>query len=399
MSQQPAVIRIPPYFYIHYVDNNTNVTSVQVGPVTFTRQDHQRVVLGPEKMITIPPRSYCIIGNPVVRDGADKPVKDEFGQFKLRFGDEEVRTSREPFPLFPGESLNAPVQLLSVVEPNTALRLRAKRDFTQKDGTPRTAGEEWLFEWAPDRPNTYTPMVEVEVVETIVATIVKPNQALQLRARTDFTDRHGAKRVAGEEWLVRDEGSFLPDVNEVIVRTLNAIVLTDKRALHLRASRDFDYADKKGKPKRRKAGEEWLVTLADTDVYIPDVSEEVRNDNVQIVTLTNRQWCTVLNPIDEKTGVPRYGMKIVRTGETSFFLQPGEVLEGGIQNVPFLPNRRRCCCVPTRSLPTSTETTGPVTCGWCAVPTTTSPPPRWTSLTAAALSRSTRTRVSTCATR
>jgi hypothetical protein len=62
-----SVIRIKPCFYIHVLDNNTNVTRVVVGPRTFTRQDHETIVAGPEPMITIPPRHYCVIANPVVR--------------------------------------------------------------------------------------------------------------------------------------------------------------------------------------------------------------------------------------------------------------------------------------------------------------------------------------------
>jgi major vault protein len=62
-----SVIRIKPQHYIHVLDNSTNVTRVVVGPYTFTRQEQERVVLGPNPMIMIPPRHYCIIQNPVVK--------------------------------------------------------------------------------------------------------------------------------------------------------------------------------------------------------------------------------------------------------------------------------------------------------------------------------------------
>lgn len=61
------VIRIKPHFYIHVLDNSTNVTRVVVGPATFTRQEQERVVSGPTAMVMVPPRHYCIIQNPVVR--------------------------------------------------------------------------------------------------------------------------------------------------------------------------------------------------------------------------------------------------------------------------------------------------------------------------------------------
>jgi len=80
----PSVIRIKPFFYIHVLDNNNNVTKVETGPQTFTLQDHQKVVAGPEPMIMIPPRHYCIISNPVQRDAKGNKVTDQNGQIRLR---------------------------------------------------------------------------------------------------------------------------------------------------------------------------------------------------------------------------------------------------------------------------------------------------------------------------
>ena len=36
--------------------------------------------------------------------------------------------------------------------------------------------------------------------------VIAPNQALRLRARKECTDRDGARRVTGEEWLVNKVG-------------------------------------------------------------------------------------------------------------------------------------------------------------------------------------------------
>jgi len=99
-----SVIRIKPFHYIHVLDNNLNVTTVVVGPKTFTRQDHEKVVAGPTEMILIPPRHYCVIANPVAREGR-KVITDGNGNAKLRHGDEEIRFQQEPFPLYPGEEL------------------------------------------------------------------------------------------------------------------------------------------------------------------------------------------------------------------------------------------------------------------------------------------------------
>jgi len=321
MSKDPNVIRIKPYYYIHVLDNNSNVTRVEVGPNTYTRQEHEKIVQGPDPMIMIPPRHYCIISNPVIRDAKGKPVFDAHGNVKIRFGDEEIRFEQDPFPLYPGELLFGKVNALQVVGPDAALRLRAIRDFEDK-----TAGDEWLFKG----PATYKPRVEVQVVEVIRATIIKPNTALKLRARKQCVDSKNASRDAGEEWLVREVGAYLPGVDEEIVQTVAAKVLTDKKALHLRATKTFN--DCFGV--ERKAGEEWLVTLNEAETHIPDVYEEVVGE-VRITTLSNRQYTVVLDPLDSK-GRPQLGVKELRVGPASFFLRPGERLESGIQNIHVL---------------------------------------------------------------
>lgn len=140
-----SIFRIPPYYYLHVLDQNSNVTRVEVGPMTFIRQDNEKVILGPEKMIVVPPRHYCIIENPVVRDKGGKPVMDKHGQAKLRHADQEIRLTQDPFPLYPGEILKQVVTQLKVVQANTALRLRAVLDFDDETGK-KVAGDEWLFE-------------------------------------------------------------------------------------------------------------------------------------------------------------------------------------------------------------------------------------------------------------
>jgi major vault protein len=65
----------------------------------------KRVTVGPEKMITIPPRNYCIIENPIIRNKEGRVNIDENGQAKLDFADLEIRFNQEPFPLYPGETL------------------------------------------------------------------------------------------------------------------------------------------------------------------------------------------------------------------------------------------------------------------------------------------------------
>jgi len=150
MSRRPEesknLYRIPPYYYIHVLDQTTNVTRIEIGPRTFIRQDNEKVIVGPEKMITCPPRNYCVIENPVVRGDDKKPVIDKSGQIKLRHADQEIRLAQDPFPLYPGEVLKQVVTPLKVVQANSALRLRAILDFESGSGEKRVAGDEWLFE-------------------------------------------------------------------------------------------------------------------------------------------------------------------------------------------------------------------------------------------------------------
>jgi len=322
-----SVIRIKPLYYIHVLDNNTNVTRVIVGPNTFTRRDHEKVVSGPDPMITLPPRFFCRIANPAVRDDKGEPVCDKYGQVRIRHGDEEIRFTQEPFPLYPGESLKEKPQALQVVPVQEALRIRATRDFTDKDGNVRVAGNEWLFKG----PATYVPRIEEMVVEAVQSIVVKENEALRLRAKRDCVDCNGVKRVAGEQWLMRTSGAYLPDVDEELVGRVTAIVLSPKNALQLVAT--DTHTDQFGR--RHRAGDEWLVTMNDCDSYIPDINQTVRGI-VDIQTLSNRQFCVVLDPYDPKTGLNRLGARQLRKGECSFFLHPGERMERGIQDVYVL---------------------------------------------------------------
>jgi major vault protein len=319
MSSEP-VIRIKPHHYIHVLDNNSNVTRVEVGPQTFTRQDHEKLVAGPDPMIMVPPRHYCIIANPIELDKG-LPSMDKFGQVKIRWGDEEIRFESEPFPLYPGEKVYGKVSPLQVVAPNSALRLRAIRDFEDK-----RAGDEWLFQG----PGTYIPRVEVQVVEIVKAIIILPNTALKLRARRELVSRDKLERKAGEEWLVRLPGAYLPSVDEEVVETVKAFVLTPEKALHLRALRTF--VDRFSK--ERKAGEEWLVTSDLSPTHIPDVYETVVGE-VNITVLNNRQWAVVVDPVG-KEGRPQLGKFELRKGECTFFLKPGERLQSGVQNTYIL---------------------------------------------------------------
>ncbi|XP_035253423.1 major vault protein [Anguilla anguilla] len=321
-----SIIRIPPHHYIHVLDQNTNIARVEIGPRTYIRQDNERVLFEPVRMIVVPPRHYCVVKNPVARDDEGQVQFDQLGQAKLRHADLEIRLAQDPFPLHPGEEIEQDITVLQVVYPDTALRLQALLDFEEEGGEKRVAGDEWLFEG----PGTYIPKKEVVVLETVRATVIQENQAIRLRARKEGVDRSGVHRVTGEEWQVSKVGAYLPGVYEEVVDIVNAFILTDKKALHMRALRPF--RDQGGRD--RRTGEEWLVTLDDREVHIPSVSEEVVGV-VDVTVLNPRQYCVILDPVGPN-GKPQLGQKRVVKGEKSFFLQPGETLEQGIQDVYVL---------------------------------------------------------------
>lgn len=164
------VIRIPPNQFIHVLDNNSNITRLEVGPATFIRKEHESIVLGPVAMINLPPRSYCKIENPIVRGKDGKPELTPFQQVKTNQGEFEYRVADEypdPFPLFPGEKLIGKIEKLLVIQQNTALRLTATRDFVDEE-TKRVAGSEWQRKG----PFTYIPRIEEEVVSIIKAEVL-----------------------------------------------------------------------------------------------------------------------------------------------------------------------------------------------------------------------------------
>uniref|UniRef100_UPI0037E7D2E3 major vault protein n=1 Tax=Semicossyphus pulcher TaxID=241346 RepID=UPI0037E7D2E3 len=326
MPMDVSIIRIPPHHYIHVLDQNTNIARVEIGPLTYIRQDNERVLFSPVRMIMVPPRHYCMVVNPVARDEEKQVLFDQSGQAKLRHADLEIRLTQDPFPLYPGEEIQQEVTPLQIVYPDTALRLQALLDFEEQRGEKRVAGDEWLFEG----PGTYIPRKEVAVLETIKATVIRENQAIRLRARKEGVDRGGVRRVTGEEWLVSKVGAYLPGAHEEVIDIVNAFILTDKKALHVRALRHFKDAGGRD----RRTGEEWLVTMADREAHIPSVSEEVVGV-VEVTTLSSRQYCVILDPVGPD-GKPQLGQKRVVKGERSFFLQPGESLEEGIQDVYVL---------------------------------------------------------------
>ncbi|XP_004346179.2 major vault protein [Capsaspora owczarzaki ATCC 30864] len=256
---------------------------------------------------------------------------------KQRIGARSIRLHGRPFPLFPGEDMFEglkAIKLLPVVPVNSAIALQAIADFDDTESVPgkvihRQAGDEWHLRG----PRTYIPHADVQVTATIQPTLIKEGHAIRLRAKRDCLDGFSGKaRVTGEEWLVRTPGAYVLTADEAFVQEIAATTLTAKIGLHLQAVETF--TDFKGI--QRLAGDEWLLTLADTESYIPDVTERIIKQ-VDKIVLGPLNYCVVLNPHDPKTGRPQWGRRDVRKGVLSFFLHPGEELDGkGVTNAYVL---------------------------------------------------------------
>src|SRR3989338_3232442 len=103
-----SVLTVPHLSYIHVLDNNTNITRLEVGPQRFTAQQHERVLGAPTPFVIIPPQHYAVVSNPIVPESRDTPP------YKLKWRDSEIRFAQAPFPLYPGEQISSLQQLRTV---------------------------------------------------------------------------------------------------------------------------------------------------------------------------------------------------------------------------------------------------------------------------------------------
>jgi major vault protein len=58
-----------------------------------------------------------------------------------------------------------------------------------------------------------------------------------------------------------------------------------------------------------------------------------------VTVLSSREYCVILDPVDVLTGKPRLGARVLKKGEDSFFLKPGEKLEQGTQKIHVLESQ------------------------------------------------------------
>lgn len=329
--KRQRVINMLPYEYIHVKDNNTSIISVITGPKSYIIQEHEELMFNnPMKMVTIPPMCFAKVKNPVIKDKKGDVILDKNGQAKLMDSEIEFRLSQDypdPFYLHYGEELIGKVEKLVFVATNQALYLKCSRTFIDKDNIQRKVGDEWVF----PGPKLYIPTQEIDVSKVMSAQIIKPCHALRLKALCNFVDRYGKERKAGEEWIERKAGAYIPGVYEAVVKMQTPIVLNERQALYIRALKS--YTDYYGNP--HKAGDEWLIQPSQSTWHVLDIYEE-QVKVVDLTILTKEDFVILVNPIDAKTGKNQKGAKKQILGEFNFFLQPGEELENGIQKVRIL---------------------------------------------------------------
>jgi len=356
MSKQ--VISIPPFHYVHILNKNDNKIRLEEGPKNLPlKEDEELLTESPLQMLVIPNLCYIQILNPVLRDENKSVVFDKTGLSKYRWSKTEYRTREDfqaPFPLYYEEIVlnkngkKVDLNKISLDEdscsefilplkyvPNLSyLILQAKVKFTDKTrqgdkviSTTRNPGDEWIFYG----PNYYLPSDELEILKEEECLIIKNNQALVLKAKKDFTDKNGIKRRAGDRWLMREKGAYLPDVQELVEKIQDANVIYHDTSLLLRAI--FDFVDFYGIA--RKAGEEWLITNEITNTHIIDVFETLVQEGKKTI-LKNDEYCIICDPYDEKAKTNLMGTMRLVKGVDSFFLQPGERLKSGVEKVHIL---------------------------------------------------------------
>lgn len=314
------IIKLQLKTYVHIKDTITNITYLLEGPKNYALKSNEVIVQNVTKYIQLGNSQYIKIRNPVIRNEKGEVLFETFGQVKLNYGEVEYRNFndyKDPFPLYPGETVDGSISDFITVQANTAIKLRAiYPHFDEVKKKQRRPGEVFMYRG----PLNYIPNKNATVEATLKAIIILPNTAIRLRAVNDTEDLNGVKRLAGEEWLIKEEGSYIPNINEIFVNKENAHTLTDKTAILLSALANFTdiYGIK------REAGSEWLVTIENADQHICDVNEKFIEKR-DIIVLSSRQYCVVLNPYEK--GVCQYGEKRLIKGERSFFLQPRESIE------------------------------------------------------------------------
>lgn len=253
--------------YAYIEDANRGVVLVEIGPRVLTLEAHLTLV-HKSRMIELGTGSWCVVRNPVVRTES-KVALDDFGQARIAVGDREVRVGPQVFPLYPGEELEGEITPEYVLGVYEALRLRALNAFTDEraPGGPRLreAGDEWLVRG----PGRYVPSAAVTVVSAEKARVLKETEYCVV---LNPVDRATGRIQEGRRKVISGPDVFFLEPGEVLegdVRRKH--VLSEMQGLKLQALDDLTEPEEDGESRPRKAGDTWIVRGPRT--YVP--SEKV----------------------------------------------------------------------------------------------------------------------------
>jgi len=112
-----------------------------------------------------------------------------------------------------------------ILKPDQALMITTSVNCTDYQGVKRMAGEEWLVTGV----GTYLPGLTETVLGVQKSYIINPTTALRLQAKKNFKDSNGISRLAAEQWLVtrRDTHLYTPSLNETVVGEQALIILKE----------------------------------------------------------------------------------------------------------------------------------------------------------------------------
>ncbi len=250
--------------YAYIEDANRGVVLVEIGPKVLTLEAHLTLV-NKSRMIELGTGRWCDVRNPEERvDG--RVALDDFGQARIAVGDREVRVGPQVFPLYPGEELEGDITPEYVLGVYDALRLRALTAFNDEraSGGPRNreAGDEWLVRG----PGRYVPSEAVTVVSAEKARVLKETEYCVV---LNPVDRATGRIQEGRRKVISGPDVFFLEPGEALegdVRRKH--VLSEMQGLKLQALDDFSEPEEGGEPRPRKAGDTWIVRGPRT--YVPN---------------------------------------------------------------------------------------------------------------------------------
>jgi len=254
--------------YAYIEDANRGVVLVEIGPKVLTLEAHLTLVVK-SRMVELGTGSWCVVRNPVVR-AEGRVALDDFGQARIAVGDREVRVGPQVFPLYPGEELEGEISAEYVLGVYEALRLRALTAFTEEPfsggGSRRhEAGDEWLMRG----PGRYVPNAAVVVVSDEKARVLKETEYCVV---LNPVDRATGRIQEGRRKVVSGPDVFFLEPGEELegdVRRKH--VLSEMQGLKLQALDELSEPEEGSEPRTRKAGDTWIVRGPRT--YVP--SEKV----------------------------------------------------------------------------------------------------------------------------